>query len=450
MTVLKHRENLIAWLLDQYMHVLNEDCPYEINTYKKIFLNKYHDFCKKIENMYGFYEYLTLKYQIRNAYLQMVSLRNCDFWCSGNIEMNPSNLSSYLQSVKNFYARTSGSKQQIKAESNFKREFIAPVMCNSTDYAFYLTDSGMSAVNLAIHLSHYFSHIGPLYVQKDLYYEVFPVLKAVYKQVNFIDVGDIYDLLASDSEISCIFAEYTRQTTIENPLSLQELLLRISHHKQKSLLFVILDRTFFSLDDQFYDLISKIKLPHNTVIISVESLLKHHQYGLDMVNLGACFIYSSMCHKKIFLDVTDLLYNALSCRPNPMMCDRLFPFNKKILENQFNIAKSNAALLHQSLVDFSVIPVTMSKNTYISTADILYIPVHNFEIGEEIISRILKKQAINHGQSFGFDITRLCCEKDILTKEVYLRISVGTEDETVFEQMSIYMRDILKHILGNI
>lgn len=440
-----HRQEVIMFLIEQYKDALEEAQAQLSAPVKKMFYNKYNDILQKSQIMDSFHDYLKLKDQIRHVYLQLSSQHFSTYWCSSISSKTHLNYDSQATQYSSYYARTTQSMQQTRIENNYSKEFLS-CLCNS-DYEFFLTDSGMSSINLALSLCHYFNKSGSFYIQKDIYYEAYPLIKSLFADVKILSMKEIYAALNSDTEIACIFVGYTKLYINDIPLSIQELFTQISQYKNNKTLFVIIDRTFFSLNDNFYEYLVNFNFPPNIIIISVESLLKHYQYGLDIVNMGACFIYSRLCSKYCFSEVSKLLYDALSCRPNPLLCDRVFDFNKMLLKTQFKVAQTNSIMFQHVIDEFSSIPIGMANDSKVEIADVFYIVLPNIEIGEQIIEESISTGCFVAGQSFGFDLTRICCETDFFTRKTFLRVSVGTEDNDDITNKSYIFKGILRQFL---
>ena len=55
-----------------------------------------------------------------------------------------------------------------------------------------------------------------------------------------------------------------------------------------------------------------------------------------------------------------------------------------------------------------------------------------------------KDRQVLHGQSFGLDITRVCCEENKKMHNVKLRISLGTEDKESIENLGESIKNALQ------
>jgi hypothetical protein len=405
----------IYFFLDWFFEI----CKTYIN-YEKSNLKQLNELKNRYNNAKDFYEYVRIKYELRKWFLNWSAFNNLNYWISGDPLNNTS-----------FYARTTKSKIEERFEQNFISEFISPFLSNK-NYYFCFTNSGMSSINLALHLNLYFNNKSEIYVQNDSYYEIYPIVKTLYKNIYHVNINDIYKLLKSDTDISCIFVGYTKNNK-DNIINIEKLMRLLSLHNQKSIMFVIIDRTFFSLCDDFYYIINNIKFNPNIVLISTESLLKHYEYGLDLANLGACFIYSSLCNKKIFFNIIKLLFESLSCRPELNVFYRILPFNKQLLYKEYEIHKYNASIFNDMLKKYNFINISMQYGELINNADILYLPVKNYELSCDLVEKITNETSVIQGQSFGFDITRVCSELNFYNHKAFLRFSIGLEEKDQIE-----------------
>ena len=428
----KIRENCLIWLLKCLEEQKNENVPSVKGLNEEI--------RDGLENM-SFNEYLIKKMFIRDIYLKCRVGNFREDWISKKIFI--ANKHIFSDSCDDtYYERTASSTLERKFIIDFENNFI----CNKIEdsqYKLFFTSSGMSAILLALHLCQMLSKSKRIIVQNDMYYEIEPVLKTIFNYVEYCNVEQIYQLLLK-SDVVCYFLGYARKSESTNILSIQRLIDVLSRTENNKPIFVIVDRTYFSLVDKFYDQLGRLVNKENITIISVESLLKHYQYGLEMTTLGAMLVYSKKCKSRIYAEMISLLYISLGVRLSPVLYSRLFAFDKAVLTDMFMLACHNAECLYKYLQDETVIKIGYGDGPNLKGGDLLYISVASVQQCKEIISFIQKDRKVLHGQSFGLDITRVCCEENKKRHDVKLRISLGTEDEESIENLGESIKNALQ------
>lgn len=430
-----YNNQIIEWILEKCRENLT-DLKSEDFEYKKAFLKEWSCLDEQLRERDSTYcDTLKLKYKARNLYKKISEFVLADSSISATEnEMYSFYIGSYQKKkiLENYYTRTSPRPIYQKILNNFIAEFIYPY--TSFGY-FQITNSGMSAFTVALLFSKYFYKLGKrIVMQSNLYYELYFNIDFVYNKYDILEFNQINLDLMNDESTHCIITGYF------NDLNIYKFLDTLRKTNRKSFLFVIIDRTLFSVIDNYYQILSKDRIPTNVFLISVESLLKNHQYGLDMTNLGFITIYNRLINAKLLKGILQKMEQTIYNSPSEADLLATLPFNYYYSKQMFLKASANTKLIYQALKSKNSnkrydIVLTAPKELYISNSlwygNQIYIYESSGKISDKF-NKLIQSSLFVNGQSFGFDITRISLCIDYFDKREMIRIAIGTEPiETV-------------------
>lgn len=389
----------------------------------------------------NFYNLVNVKNSLRCTYRQIVKLYTDCLWQAPGYSYNDNiKYSSNFQTDLYKYNRVHDSPILKNVKEQFEKQFHS----DSDNTISFITNSGMSAMELGFMTCNYMRIKGAILIQDNQYYEVGYLANALFTTYELLKTNEIYKYILSDTIIGCIVVGYLPFMNKDNNFDLEYFLECLSKHRQTQNMIIIFDRTYFSLIDNLPQKLQEYNLGKNIIFISIESLNKNHQYGLDMTNLGYCRIYSKMTPILSGMGFIDKIYSAGTMRPENSALMELYPFKKEILVKRYLWMCHNTELIVSSLnhAGYNTINVRYKINPNKEVlGNIIFIMFSiDYRINEKrLINSLRDKKHIIMGTSFGFDVTRV----EYIDKkkgEVMLRISVGTEPEHILKNV---INDIL-------
>ncbi|OUA56156.1 hypothetical protein [Bacillus thuringiensis] len=468
----------LVWLLDN----CEEKCEFlwgnfSSNTFEKdlckLFKERIRMLYKEIsclknkihtDSYTHFYE---LKYKIRTLMKQLAGIMTSSDWVSPAIYREGGwTEKGKFQQEEDTYMRMRGSEYVKKLEKNFLFEYydINPSFEKKT--IGFLTSSGMKAIEVALLAWRMISKENglPIYYQDGLYFEAATLVKSIEPKAQVLTTEEIYYKLDRGEEIGCLIVDPGSTWPIRNGVNLEVLVQKLSTHKQKAPLFLIIDRTVTSIANQLFQKYGH-KMPNNIVFISVESGLKYFQFGLDLSNMGFIAISSNLIRIPAILDLFEHLLNVLSANPDPTLMLYLPPFSREKLQKRLVRMGRNTTILYKLFSDsnefknISKVYTSISKrqkyqlNNQDWIGTLLYLQLHHLNSKEEYYNfsrKLITSSPLDlclfSGSSFGFDTMRLCLVEEMNSSKenVALRFSVGRDPIDEFLKKIQYFQQFLK------
>lgn len=326
----------------------------------------------------------------------------------------------------------------------------------------YLTNSGMKALEVALFsIKNIANNDNPIFYQSNFYYEGITLINNLIPDAKAIKVEDIYEKIESGIDIAGLIIDSSSTWPIGESINLERVFSEIRKLKQSSPFFLVIDRTVKTIYDQFFQLYSD-KLPNNVILVSVESGLKHYQYGMDITNLGCVVFSGASLRSKVYKDMIRHFISVLSARPNPEMVNQLPKCSYEKMRNRLKRISRNSNIMYLFFntmeLKGEISKVYKAINPYLPVIEIneewiggiIYIQLSQCKgISDyEGLARLITEKAdeekmLFYGSSFGFDTMRFSSVEDPSQKNnCALRISVGRYTQNELLEILFYLRDI--------
>ncbi|HEY9757364.1 MAG TPA: PLP-dependent transferase [Oculatellaceae cyanobacterium] len=233
-----------------------------------------------------------------------------------------------------------------------------------------------------------------------------------------------------------------------------------SERDTNSDVILVVDSTCFSLSLLPAGLLARV--PSNVTIVFVESLAKHHQFGLDMVTGGVALVHGSEkahdCFERSRQDVGSAISESnVGILPSPnriQLTSRLERHSRNIAffadQLEKRVAVSDSILKTVSWVkDGLARPDFHTSNMAISFQERFRAKEKYSQFQSKLIEVAEKNGlALALGTSFGFDVTRVFLTTPGTTSpEPYLRVSIGTETRTDLEILLATLAQVDRDLL---
>jgi hypothetical protein len=396
-----------------------------------------------------FKQYMLIKRDLRNAFTLLASFRVYDHWIS------PSNKGCIIErgaQENNYdeikYLRTSDYKKLKDIEYCFIKEYFPECFTFGNDHNYFFTNTGMAAFEVAITVMLRLTNDDRnILIQNGIYHESRSYLETNQVKFKVMNIEDIFTTLETNCEIDCLILG-GGITTFPTLFSLEILLNKLFVHRQKRLMFLIIDRTLTSFVDKYYVQLKKYR-NNNIIYISHESLSKFYQFGLETTNMGLVSIISRLVRTEAVETIILRALNVSSSRPLPLQYYSMNYFNKELLKKRIDRISRNTKQLFDALsiknerssnnIRYQIISPCY-KNSFYFDNEIEYIGlnilIYHHQLDNDnlinILNRIVEKYdqiKIGDGNSMGFDTTRIHSYLDIYSKRTpCIRISVGSVD----------------------
>ena len=323
----------------------------------------------------------------------------------------------------------------------------------------YTTSSGMAAFTTIVNTLHLDGIInGPVLVGQSCYFECKKILERFFgENLYYVDEMDVTGLLAKVQELqpAVIFLDTLCNTeTIALP-DMKQIITRLSQELSRPTTLV-LDNTGLGISYQaFKDL---PLLPSKLHLITFESLLKYHQFGMDRVPAGVIWTKAispfGVSGWRMHLGTT-LADNAVLSLPRPnraLLSKRMARMNR----NAYHIASALDSYIKKmsgSPYSHVVYPGLSTHPGFAWTKDLSFhgsfivltckssepeASLHKTFISFAIDEAKKANIDLISGTSFGFDTTRIyltALHATGVTKP-FMRISVGTETWDEIQKLS--------------
>ncbi|MCS6956126.1 MAG: PLP-dependent transferase, partial [Candidatus Calescibacterium sp.] len=367
------------------------------------------------------------------------------------------------QSINDYY-RDQHTEGRIY-EQYFKKEYI-DVPCTLPLHVF-ATSSGMSALTTIVgFIQGEEKENRPVFVGESCYFEEKFVVQNFFSnniiEINEDNIQEIEQLIKKHQPIAIFLDSLSNSSTITQP-DMTNLLQRIKTSLKKCC-YVVIDNTCLSITYQPF--LHQFLRDRYMRIVVWESLLKHHQFGLDKVNGG--IIYTNAPNGGKLYTYRDHLGTNISdtqaiSLPNP---------NRKFLLQRLLRHERNTKILVEKLLELQqskqfhhvqeiVSPLSPSHKNYTSAKSAVfhggfitlkfYSPYNQLSYYKRILKKaffLAKQQNIPlvGGTSFGFPITRLYIPASRPGQGTpFLRIAVGTEPLSDFLRVTEVLINSLKY-----
>lgn len=390
---------------------------------------------------------------------QLAGFINSDHWQSPALTVNLDNSEKGVgQIYEDVYMRMNGHECIDDFQEQFINQYIRIPKSLKNKTLGYLTNSGMKALELAlISYKTITKDKLPLYYQEGYYYEGITLINNLYYDADALAVDEIYKKLENNEEIGCLLLDPGTTWPIHSGVDLDLVFSLLEKHKQRSPMFLVVDRTITSISNQVLEKY-KDNIPSYVVLIVVESGIKYYQQGLDLVNLGLITFTGNIFRMSAYRDVIKHLTSVLSVYLDPSLLYRLPQPSLFYAENRLKRMSRNTNILisfynflkEKHLIDDIYSSVSSKKEYRIRgqpwLGTLIYIKHHNsleytayMQDAKQIINSEGINSHFNQGSSFGFDTNRLCVVEEMFKEEpnCALRLSVGRES----------IQDILKSSL---
>jgi cystathionine beta-lyase/cystathionine gamma-synthase len=398
-------------------------------------------------------EYLSLKSAVRVAHRQKGGLStNLVSTDSERISFEPED------TTKTAVAASSLEKAVLRGEQNrgfaslsYEEAFIDEYArhLSSGKLEAYLANSGMSAFSTIMNvLSTRLDATRPLVGLQPMYYENLHLLQRFFPQIKlpeFKKNEEVIDYLQHHSPAVIFFdAASNHGETLVHDV---ESIIKWACEKQSLPIMLVIDTTCLPCLLLPNDLLKNI--PSHVSILLVESLAKHHQFGMDIITGGILLLHADESFHSALQSAratfgTEIAETSAATLPRP---------NAQLLRRRMQRHSLNIELLANSLSDRissrkgvieSVTWLRQGVGPLWYRTSALNLRFHrefrtleNYREFEYKVMELAK--AKNHrlalGSSFGFDITRLfMTTPGTSSADPFLRLSVGTETKIEIER----------------
>ena len=465
---------------------LHKECSKQVEILKQYniidcfnynFIELYHsrlsDIDKKIKmyesnkELFDFRKFIELKYELRIVLKQVVGLHTSFNWQSPASSYDSNSLieCSLLQNNQFIYMRTHTSEELVRIEGMIAKEYYE-LLDSDEKYVGHLTNSGMKALEVAIVLQKMTClNDYPVYFHEGTYFESKELINRLYTNPIQIDTENLYFKLDSNEKINCIIVDTGVNWPVKKSVNLDLLFEKISHHNQREPLFVILDSTLSSVSNHIFSKYVE-KIPKNVIIVTVESMLKYFQMGMELTNLGFVVFYGDMLKRQLYKDIVFDLLRTLTAIPDDSLIKRLPDLRVDYLKSRLKRITRNSRYLmgycdylkERGLIESVVSSSSEDNNFYIDDepwlGGQLYLRFNRIDSIEqyEDISKCFiynekYKANISYGMSFGFDTTRVCAIQDLKcdgSSGLCLRVSVGKESLSEIIELITKINEFIK------
>lgn len=414
-----------------------------------------------------FEEYVRLKYALRGLSKQIVGVYTSFNWQSpaSSNESNALVECGELQKGQFTYMRTHTTEHLCFLENKIMDEYYGLNVDDETNVG-YLTNSGMKALEVAITLQKLTClNNFPVYYHEGIYFESKELVNRFYSNPHQVSTEELYDKVEKNEKINCIIMDIGNNWPVKNGVALNVFFDKLEHHKQREPLFIIVDCTLAPLVSNIY-LKYRNKLPQNVILVTVESLLKYFQMGLELTNLGFVVFHGYLLKRQLYRDIVFDLLRTLTAIPDASLIERISDFSVRHLKCRLNRFSRNARFLYDYFLHLKDMNIVESVRTSIAKQNnfvidneqwigsILYVQFKNFnsleeyeKLAKDFIYDESRSSLVCYGMSFGFDTTRFCAVQDIKlegSEGLCLRISIGKD--TILEIVNL-IEDFNRYIM---
>ncbi|GAA3411366.1 hypothetical protein ACFFNY_19880 [Paenibacillus hodogayensis] len=235
--------------------------------------------------------YLTLKYEIRLLYKQLGAIVAGSDWQSpcktwGGPDTDFAEEVGFVQEEQGTYERGYGS-EAVKAYEEASLDAFYPMSGQTRERSVrFLTTSGMKALELALVAYKSTTREAlPFYIQEGFYGEGIELTNTLLNDPLELDVAGLYAKVEANAPVGGLLVDPGVCWPVRPAVDLARLFEGLSRHRQEQPLYVIVDRTLTSVANPLFAKYAD-RLPSHVVLVSVESGIKHMQYGFDLANAG--------------------------------------------------------------------------------------------------------------------------------------------------------------------
>ena len=227
---------------------------------------------------------------------------------------------------------------------------------------------------------------------------------------------------------------------------------KLDTHK---VLFIIIDSTLFR-DAKGLNRFINNYLGNDIIIIEIISLLKLHQFGMEISNVGVATIYSTQTNHKVVDNIAIYLKKMrnvtgsnLSLYEISLLSNEIF-FDNDLINLYKNYIYSNSRYFANALKKGNIITKICYTWSLDYAAPFIILKNNEYDLQDyirilSIIKYLIEKEDLNifMGSSFGFNNTRyelIITNKE--TKSCFIKIAVGAFDCTAQEKFIIILNNI--------
>jgi cystathionine beta-lyase/cystathionine gamma-synthase len=396
-------------------------------------------------------EYIQTKLALRSAYREKGARLCLSDWQSpaynSSILLGTNRLCEGIAEHSWDYKRD-GHLDALAYEENFVKEYLSHL--GSHKLTAYLTNTGMAAVLTALHWLAHEANLGrSALAVRSMYFENLRLAHSLFPNLAQLTSPTAAELLAflRQANPSVVLCDpVTNSSKIESHDV--QTILDWARHETTHELALVFDTT--CLPSALLPPSVLADLPKTVSVLFVESLAKHHQFGMDSVTGGIVIAHmgdelqDSFRKTRVLLgtNISDSSVGALP-RPNLETFTRRMrkhSRNVKLLAQSFNeeedqgLISSISWLENGSNYDANYHGSCVTLNMHDQFRSLVIYR----QLEQKILELcLLRNHPISFGTSFGFDLSRLYITASATKfEEPFLRIAVGTETREEIEQLA--------------
>lgn len=355
----------------------------------------------------------------------------------------------------------------ITAIRSYERTFLSQYASHlgSTKLRCYLHNSGMAAFATILHFVERLQ--GPersadsVVGLQPMYFENMQMLERIFPGLlvpSPSNPDELYEYLDAKHPRQ-LYLDAASNHGIMLVHELQSIISWAERDTKRDVILVI-DSTCFSLPLLPAGLLARV--PSNVTIVFVESLAKHHQFGLDMVTAGVALVHGSEqahdCFERSRQDVGSAVSESnVGILPSPnrtQLTSRLERHSRNIAffaeQLEKRVTMSDSILKTVTWVrDGLARPDFHTSNMAISFQERFRTKEKYSQFQSKLIEVAEKNGLVLAlGTSFGFDVTRVFLTTPGTTSpEPYLRVSIGTDTRMDLEVLLATMAQVDRDLL---
>lgn len=326
-------------------------------------------------------------------------------------------------------------------EKKFAKEYLPTQMLLPIEP--YLVSSGMAALTTIItmlHRLHGTKHT--IMVGKHSYFQNLEVLSGSFERVIVFDESDVLkwqQTYIAEKPLAVFVDSLCNESELHSPdvLTMSELMKKISETK----CYLVVDNSMLGAAFPFNNLLKSQS--KNLNIVVWESMNKYYQYGLDRVTGGVlwgCRRLSAQMFRARINAGTIMPDWAVAMLPTP---------NAKVMRQYQKKIEENASLMQQNLREFvnskrvAIIRRAITKYEFNGAQIVVeFVKKPSYEQIQKMIRKMIvraRREGVElvAGSSFGMPNTRVyLTARQTEFTQMFLRISVGTEDQEIIERLA--------------
>lgn len=395
-------------------------------------------------------EYLEIKSTLRLAYRHRGVMRCAADWQSpvywSSFDVRQNRLSQGISEHSWDYKRD-GHLDAVEYETTFMDQYCDHL--GSGNLSAYLANSGMAAFTTVLHwLAHEMRLGQSTFVMQPMYFENVHLVRSVFPNAISINHGSKEDLLANLRNYSPSIVFCDAVTNCGEVVSQDfETVLHWAAEEANHQLAIVIDTTCLPavlLPPRFLT-----GLPDNVTVLLVESLAKHHQFGMDTVTGGIVVAHMDGAAQDSFRKTrarlgTNISDSSVGSLPQPSRLRLIrrmqrhahnIRFLAETLERHANTEEGPIEAI--SWLKDGVQALSWYRGTCLTLR--LKKAFRSMAYYREFEKKVLELAKSNghpvaFSTSFGFDVSRLyVTAPSTVFEEPFLRISVGTETKSQIE-----------------